>query len=184
MAQANQIRLLRTPSEIFKDFQLLSLPILVSLLSLVSAETLRANGTTPPRFEDYPVQEIYSGVPKKINFRNNPNARKYRTVLKDGLQEGKANFAGHYRLVEWGCGSNCHHFALIDMKNGNVYFLKFGAALEIEYKVNSALLITDPPKALFEVYGDESPKDRLYYSSYYFWDEKKKELVTLIDGYK
>lgn len=30
------------------------------------------------------------------------------------------NFAGHYVLVQWGCGSNCMEAALIDANTGNV----------------------------------------------------------------
>ena len=31
-----------------------------------------------------------------------------------------ANFAGHYVLVQWGCGSNCMQAALIDGRSGTV----------------------------------------------------------------
>src|SRR5581483_5942558 len=129
---------------------------------------------------------IYTGVPRKINFGTAPKARQFKTVVKTGLQEGKANFAGHYRIVQWGCGSSCQVFALIDMKNGNVYFPDFSTGLGMEYRINSSLLITDPPKEILEYYGGEPPNDgsQLFYSSYYRWDERSKELVTLLDGYK
>jgi hypothetical protein len=31
------------------------------------------------------------------------------------------NFAGHYRITYWGCGSNCAASAVIDLQSGDVY---------------------------------------------------------------
>lgn len=32
------------------------------------------------------------------------------------------NFAGHYRIVTWGCGSACLELAIVDLENGRVHF--------------------------------------------------------------
>ena len=31
---------------------------------------------------------------------------------------GGANFAGHYRVAIWGCGSSCAQFAVVNLKTG------------------------------------------------------------------
>jgi hypothetical protein len=35
------------------------------------------------------------------------------------MEEGP-NFAGHYRVAVWGCGSSCAMFAVINLKSGKV----------------------------------------------------------------
>jgi hypothetical protein len=49
-----------------------------------------------------------------------PTQREFRTVIRRGARKGP-NFAGHYRVAEWGCGSNCLVYALIDVITGAVY---------------------------------------------------------------
>jgi hypothetical protein len=46
--------------------------------------------------------------------------RMFRTVLRNGARKGP-DFAGHYTVVEWGCGSNCVVFAVVDALSGKVY---------------------------------------------------------------
>lgn len=102
-----------------------------------------------PRYEDYPVRESFRGkiAPVKIT---SASARKFRTTLRESAQSG-VNFAGHYILSEWGCGTDCHSFAIIDAITGNVYFSKSisyvggqmyqGDEDRIQYQKNSRLLI-------------------------------------------
>lgn len=49
------------------------------------------------------------------------NARMFRTNLRNAAKEG-VNFAGHYVLTGWGCGTNCSEWAIIDARNGKVFF--------------------------------------------------------------
>ena len=46
-------------------------------------------------------------------------ARKYRTVLRLEISKGP-NYAAHYRLVYWGCGTSCANFAVVNLKTGRV----------------------------------------------------------------
>ena len=48
------------------------------------------------------------------------DARRYRTRLRQGAAKGP-NFNGHYRLVSWGCGTNCIGWAVIDLASGTVW---------------------------------------------------------------
>src|SRR5260221_1470599 len=47
-------------------------------------------------------------------------ARRYRTVLRDEATKGP-NFNGHYRLAEWGCGTNCVEWAILNLTTGKVW---------------------------------------------------------------
>jgi hypothetical protein len=82
---------------------------------------------------------------------------------------GKVNFAGHFILTGWGCGTGCISGAIIDARNGRVYFPDELAAMGtfyseqdgyddelLRYRATSRLLIlkgvpgsradTDPPR--------------------------------------
>jgi hypothetical protein len=71
-----------------------------------------------PRFDAYPVIREKVANPR-LDLTSNQVARKYRTVLRLGITEGP-NFAGHYRLIHWGCGTSCAMFAVVNLKTGRV----------------------------------------------------------------
>jgi len=73
-----------------------------------------------PRFDKYPAKAETIKKPK-VNLKSHPDARTYRTVLRRGVAEGP-NFAGHYSVVGWGCGTSCVQFAVVDVKSGKVIF--------------------------------------------------------------
>jgi hypothetical protein len=69
-------------------------------------------------FAKYPARH-YKGklaAPRLIT----PTQREFRTVIRRGAVKGP-NFAGHYTVAEWGCGSNCVVYAVIDAITGFVY---------------------------------------------------------------
>ncbi|TKC86985.1 hypothetical protein FAZ69_19590 [Trinickia terrae] len=47
-------------------------------------------------------------------------AQLFRTVIRNEFSE-PANFAGHYRVAIWGCGTDCRDFAILDKDTGSVY---------------------------------------------------------------
>ena len=87
-----------------------------------SAQTRKAQGAQrpAPRFEDYPVREVYRGPvsPVRIDSRQ---ARMFRTRLREGARGGP-NFAGRYTVVIWGCGTGCAQMGVVDAATGRVYF--------------------------------------------------------------
>jgi len=54
-----------------------------------------------------------------LDLKSNPTARMYRTVLRSEIARGP-NFAGHYRVAVWGCGSSCSMFAVVNLITGRV----------------------------------------------------------------
>lgn len=74
-----------------------------------------------PELSDYPAGERFTGRPAPVKLNSAPDARMFRTVLRRQAAEGP-NFAGHYRLAEWGCGSGCLSIAVVDSSTGNVVF--------------------------------------------------------------
>jgi hypothetical protein len=92
--------------------------LLLLVLSVASATGQNENPPSYP-FTQYPAGRLYKGkpVPPKLIT---PAQREFRTVIRRGEAKGP-NFAGHYTVVEWGCGSNCVVFAVVDAVNGKVY---------------------------------------------------------------
>ena len=73
-----------------------------------------------PRFEDYPVREVYKGAVADVRL-DSRRARMFRTRLREDSRGGP-NFAGHYTVVIWGCGTGCAQMGVVDSKTGRVYF--------------------------------------------------------------
>jgi hypothetical protein len=91
----------------------------VSALAVASAAHAQ-RGARLPRFEDYPVRQIYRGrvAPPRID---SGRARQFRTRLREDSREGP-NFAGRYTVVHWGCGTGCAQVAVVDARTGRVYW--------------------------------------------------------------
>ncbi len=76
-----------------------------------------------PTFGHFKVEVVSPVRPAPVELKSHPLARRYRTVLRAGARKGP-NFAGHYTVVKWGCGSSCVQFAVIDARNGAVFFAR------------------------------------------------------------
>lgn len=138
-----------------------------------------------PSFGQYPAK-AEAAKAKTIDFRNSPGASAFRTRLRDGLRRG-VNFAGHFIIVGWGCGTGCVSGGIIDARDGRVYFPKEFNALAvayddsgykepIEYRKNSRLLILNgiPGTA-----NDDDPQSES--GTYYFeWRSGRFRLIKFV----
>ena len=75
--------------------------------------------TDAPRFEAYAAKP-YTGTNAVPDVDSDPRSRRYRTQLRNWARE-KPNFAGHYILATWGCGTGCTELAVIDAVTGKVF---------------------------------------------------------------
>jgi hypothetical protein len=57
---------------------------------------------TRPKFTDYPVQQIYRGMPAAPVL--NKDQQNFRTMIRRGANT-PVQFAGHYTVPVWGCGA-------------------------------------------------------------------------------
>lgn len=76
----------------------------------------------PLKFEDFPAPPSSSARLAAPRMES-PEARRYRTMIREGAANGP-NFAGHFAVVAWGCGSSCSERAIVDTRTGRVYFDK------------------------------------------------------------
>jgi hypothetical protein len=99
----------------------------------------------PPQFDDFPVKDIYHGASAAVDLNSNPYAREYRTRLRQAAK-CPPDFAGHYTVASWGCGSSCQSFMLIDSRTGKVIDGpgREGATRGADFRPGSRLFIKDP----------------------------------------
>jgi len=101
----------------------------------------------PPKFEEFPIDKVFTGVPKAVDL-SDPDDRKYRTQYRTQTRKGP-NFAGHFTIVSWGCGSSCECHPIVDALTGKIY-----SGLQYDfifyYQLNSNLVISqsqyNPPR--------------------------------------
>ena len=120
-----------------------------------------------PRFEAYPVSRIYEGKPLPVNVLSHPQARKLQTRLVEGAKKGP-NFAGHYTVVMWGCGTECQQIAVVEARTGIVAFAEFMTRLGAQFRIDSNLLIANPPDAVEQALR-AGGASRRYRTVYYLW---------------
>jgi hypothetical protein len=96
----------------------IKLVLLTALFLTLSSHAFAQSAA--PTFTQYAakVQKIRSG---KVNLKSHKQANMFRTNLRNAAKEG-VNFAGHFILTTWGCGTNCTQSAIIDARNGRVFF--------------------------------------------------------------
>lgn len=152
-----------------------------------------------PKFEDYPVTEMFTGTPH-APILTTPKQKAFRTRIRDGVAKGWGvriggewgkfqdgpgpNFAGHYIVIFWGCGSGCNDMAMADAKTGIVYdppsdngsplviYVPPGAvshAAEMQFRKNSRLMI---------VWA--TPEGSQSYTYYFLWEATRWKLLRRI----
>ena len=129
-----------------------------------------------PRFQDFAVTNIFKGKPAAVDLSGNPQARHYRTELRRQAAEGP-DFAGHYKIAIWGCGSSCAAFAIVDSQTGRVYFtpeLPYvtwtgyeGTNFGLQYRIDSRLLV---------LHGSPEEKPQIG-TFYYVWQTNALRLI-------
>lgn len=100
-----------------------------------------------PEFKDFPATPIYRG--KNAPLILTADVRSFKTRLRAAAKE-RPNFAGHYIVTTWGCGTGCDSGAIIDAKTGRVYWFPFAIGQDyeageefnpVEFRADSKLII-------------------------------------------
>jgi hypothetical protein len=120
-------------------------PIWIPLVVAIATDVLGASVGDPlpnPPFEEYSVVDSFKGRPAPVDLSSDPKARRYRTMLREGAAEGP-NFAGHYTVVTWGCGTECQVHSIVDARTGRVYMFPFVTGYDLAFRRDSRLLVAD-----------------------------------------
>lgn len=137
--------------------------ILIAQSGALSKDTGRV-----PTFREYPVTEFFNSIPAATILAT-ARQRRFRTWIREGVSKGSGvwsgswkdpirspgpNFAGHYYVIRWGCGSDCLMMAVVDAQSGNVYDPPMSAPgeelhvpmdpsgdHEIDFQIESSLMV-------------------------------------------
>lgn len=106
------------------------------MLSFLQSAAAQPRASPLPKFEDYPVKEVFDRNPHPPSLIT-PEQHRFRTRIREGVEKGWGvwidgewgkeqnrpgpNFAGHYIVVVWGCGAPCLMMAISNAKTGAVY---------------------------------------------------------------
>jgi len=159
--------------------------VLIAISILFLALSALCQNSVPPSFGTYPVT-VEKARARSINFKNNAPARTMRTRLFEALGGG-VNFAGHFIVAGWGCGTGCISGAIIDARNGNVYWPLPLYALgvwydgqnyvdePVAYRKNSRLLVLSGSPGVKDD-QKEKPSGKYYYE----WTGSDLKLLKFI----
>lgn len=98
-----------------------------------------------PKFEDFPIETtVFTNAP--LDLSSTSEEKTYKTRLME-YSKGPPNFAGIYRIVSIGCGSNCQRNWIINLKTGKILKDSYiqSTSHGLLYTTNSRLLIGNPP---------------------------------------
>jgi hypothetical protein len=147
----------------------------LSANSFVFAKNVVFDKCETYNFEQYPTRISRSAITKKPIFITKL-AKQYKTVITAGIEK-PVNFAGHYRVVTWGCGTDCRGFAIINKLTGLVYTLpkvEYVAGVmgndeeRLQFRENSELFIING------VINDETEG-----KFYYLFDKERLKLLAI-----
>jgi len=114
--------------------------------------------------------EKFEGTPKPVDFTTLPEAKTFYTMITKAISSG-SNFAGHFTLASWGCGTDCFGYAVIDTKTGKI--IAYSPANESyhlgDFSLSNGILILEP------VYAGQ---ERKYYKVVEAQDGKSKLELT------
>ena len=83
----------------------------ILVVQVLLAQSRPANAV--PTFADYRVGIVSArestGTPKLTT----PEQRRFRTAIRQAAAKGP-NFAGHFTIAAWGCGTGCIQFVVVD----------------------------------------------------------------------
>ena len=156
-------------------------PVAASLcLSPAIAQQKPAKAQGLPQFKDYPA-ESFTGKPAKVNLASHPKARMFRTALTVPPEKG-TRFAGHYRIVATGCGTNCQAYWAVDLIDGSVHSL-FLASYGAAFRPDSRLIVMNDP-AEYEAMLKDMPVKEVEdvmktYGPPVFWVEKQRKFQKI-----
>ncbi len=123
-----------------------------------------------PAAGDFQVAKLYSGPTRLPDFKGrDKDFRLFRTRIRDGLKEGP-NFAGEYRVIQYGCGTGCSDVVIASNRTGQAFNFPLGgeenAYLSLQFSLQSRLMAAqwydfDKDSCIIDFYDWQAGKARL-----------------------
>jgi hypothetical protein len=148
---------------------------------------LQVRVLTIPRFEDYrvptPIPERKSNAFIATHDGPNEAPEHFNKRISEVAKEGP-DFAGHYAVVRWSCGSNCESIAIVDIRTRKVYEAPFMDVTGGPYVPPDELLSYELDSSLLIVKGSTETAQTVdkgpWGTFYYRWDGRRLILIRAI----
>jgi hypothetical protein len=153
-----------------------------------------------PRFEDYLVAAVFTGTP--ASPKSVPASKEDLEKIRNGIEKGwgvfyeneerkGANFAGHFILIKWNCGSSCLGMTVVDAKTGDIFPPPDTTnCCDVNFKLLHSLTYPgqtpQPPEVQFRVNSNlltiksNSLPSNLPYTYYYIWQGNRWTLLRRV----
>jgi len=126
---------------------------------------VRPGASSPLRFEDFPAST--NAPDRNAAPVLTGRARTYRTLLRAAASE-RPNFAGHFIMVTWGCGTECMMGAAINARTGQVTFLPFATCcFSLAPEGTEDMVMFRRDSSLIKLVGFRNEQERSLGTHYY-----------------
>nr|WP_294949993.1 hypothetical protein [uncultured Mucilaginibacter sp.] len=128
---------------------------------------------------------LYKGKLAPPNFKTDPSAYEFRTQIKDQCKAEGVNFAGHFTLVQWGCGTECAETAIVDRITGTIFYSSLNKPYD--YAFNTIACKPNSSMAIMNDWMLEEFKGYVYCGKEYWklkvakWTGTKFQLLAIQD---
>ena len=93
--------------------------VLLLAVAATAEQDAQSNLPRSAHYADYVVAGEWKGTPAKLRLES-PSGRMFRTQFLQASRR-RPNFAGHYRITTWGCGTFCVAGGIVDLATGQLY---------------------------------------------------------------
>lgn len=98
-------------------------PVALLLLACICGLAREKDPVWALKFTDFAATGSFHGKPAQPILATKTQ-RMFRSAIREAAAKGP-NFAGHYAIAEWGCGSGCMSVAVVDALTGKVFAAPF-----------------------------------------------------------
>jgi hypothetical protein len=138
--------------------------------------TLEAVGKAASEFNSFPAPVENIKRPAPLDLASDPIARQFRTAIRNALRNG-ANFAGHYAIATWGCGTACQDWAIVDVKTGRVHSEPTLRPIDVIHGVG---LVFQRDSNLLAILGAPHEDPSREGASFYVWQHATLKLKSFV----
>jgi len=95
------------------------------------------------------AKDVYTGEFAAVDYADKrfPKAKEYKTAINKAVEDG-VDFAGHYAIAQWGCGTQCQEQAIVDVITGKIIAMGLPSEAGVGVHEQYSVLVTNPAQNL------------------------------------
>lgn len=134
-------------------------------------------------FDDYAVSNVFQGTPARPQIIEKSHLE-FRTAITEAAAKG-ANFAGHYTVAQWDCGSDCTSLVIIDETDGKLFSPPFKVLTTPQVQGTDDDPAHEFKGAVFQLKSrllivDGCPEDKKCATYYYEWKDDQLKQLSMV----